>query len=81
MIARVYYLVGAVTVEVGMSAYAFPLRVFSHEEEAGALREYERLAKRNYSEGYNYQEAYMVRVLGEDRTIVKGNEEKLIGYI
>lgn len=80
MIAKIYYLVGVAAVDLN-SSYDFPQRVFSADEEQQAKREYDRLAKRNFDDGYVYQEAYMVRMIGEDKQIIYGNKEKLIYHI
>lgn len=76
MIAKIYFLVGTVQYsnEYGIpNAFAFPTRIFDANEEQQAIREYERLAKRNYDIGEAFQEAYVVKMVGEAKTVIKGN--------
>ena len=78
MIAKVYYVVGAVQSSVILGTtvscgWAFPTRIFDRDELPQAQREYERLAKKNfYGEG-GYYEAYIISMLGDKREIVAGN--------
>lgn len=86
MIAKIYFLVGTAVMEYvenmgGYNVYIFPSRVFSADEEPQAKREYERLAKRNFEDIAGYQEAYMIKILGEDKTILYGNRAKIEPYI
>lgn len=86
MIAKVYYLVGTACMDYveylgGYNVYIFPSRIFSADEEPQAKREYERLAKRNFEDISGYAEAYMVKIIGEDKTVVYGNKAKIEPYI
>ena len=59
MIAKIYFLVGVVqySSDYNPNSFAFPTRVFDANEEQQAIREYERLSKRNYDSGLAFQEA------------------------
>ena len=83
MIAKVYYAVGVVQVvgTIETSGYSFPLRIFDRDELPQAEREYTRLAKRNYSDDLGYGEAYLIKMLGEDKEILKGNYDLISPWI
>lgn len=82
MIAKIYFCVGTLNFKSDNipNAFAFPSRIFGADEEAQAIREYERLAKRNFDMYESFQYAYCVKMVGETKSIVRG-EDWMLGYI
>lgn len=86
MIAKVYYAVGVLyvryeTEETLMELSMFPGRIFDRDELPQAEREYSRLEKRNYSDDSGYQIAYLIKILGDQKEVLRGDANIISSWL